>query len=152
MGYILVILFLITLIGTIGTCEEGGAHLRIFFWHLLMNSENPKNQTFEKMKNFAGDIIILHMRTKNHNHMRYSSWDTPWDIGCNCYFSFWVILSSITLLTAKKNKISQKWKKKKTRVSSFDTTLPKIMIVRFYVRKIWRLTDVIVSFPSGLFF
>ena len=25
------------------------------------------------MKKFAGDIIILHMRTKNHNHMMYSS-------------------------------------------------------------------------------
>ena len=57
-------------------CEEGGAHLRIFFWHLLMNFENPKNLTFEKMKNFAGGIIILHMCTKNHNHLRYSSWDT----------------------------------------------------------------------------
>ena len=30
--------------------------------------ENPKNQSFEKMKKNAGDIIILHMCTKNHNH------------------------------------------------------------------------------------
>ena len=34
----------------------------------------PKNE-----KQIAGDIIILHMLTKNHNHMRYSSWDTEWD-------------------------------------------------------------------------
>ena len=27
-------------------------------------------------KKIAGDIIILHMSTKNHNHMRYSTWDT----------------------------------------------------------------------------
>ena len=32
-----------------------------------------------KMKKFAGDIIILYMCTKNHNHMIYSSWDTEWD-------------------------------------------------------------------------
>ena len=28
------------------------------------------------MKKAAGDIIILHMYTKNENHMRYGSWDT----------------------------------------------------------------------------
>ena len=55
------------------TYEEGGAHLRISFWHLLMNFGKAKNQTFEKMKIFTGDIIILHMCTKNHNHMRHSS-------------------------------------------------------------------------------
>ena len=27
-------------------------------------------------KKIAQDIIILHMRTKSYNHMRYSSWDT----------------------------------------------------------------------------
>ena len=74
------------------TCEEGGVPLRISFWHLLMNlknnylfgrilghfllfclSKNPKNQNFEKMKKFAGDIIILHMCSKNHNHIMYGS-------------------------------------------------------------------------------
>ena len=28
------------------TCEEGGAHLRISFWHLLMNFEKPKKSEF----------------------------------------------------------------------------------------------------------
>ena len=36
-------------------------------------TKNPKNQSFEKMKIIAGDIIILEMCTKNHNHMMYSS-------------------------------------------------------------------------------
>ena len=31
------------------------------------------------MKKFAGDIINLHMCTKNHTHMGYISWDTKWD-------------------------------------------------------------------------
>ena len=46
----------------------------IYWWTL----KSPKNQTFGKMKKIAGDIIILHMCTKNHNHMRYSSWYTEW--------------------------------------------------------------------------
>ena len=29
-------------------CEEGGAHLRISFWHLLMNFEKPKKSEFWK--------------------------------------------------------------------------------------------------------
>ena len=28
------------------TCEEGGAHLRISFWHLLMNFEKPEKLEF----------------------------------------------------------------------------------------------------------
>ena len=32
------------------TSEEGGAHHRISFLHLLMSFENQKNQNFEKMK------------------------------------------------------------------------------------------------------
>ena len=30
------------------TYEEGGAHLRIFFWHLLMNFEKPEKSEFWK--------------------------------------------------------------------------------------------------------
>ena len=37
---------------------------------------NQKKTNFEKMKQIAVDIIILHKRIKSHNHMRYSSWDT----------------------------------------------------------------------------
>ena len=33
---------------------------------------------FWNMKKFAGDIII-HMCTKNHNHMIYGSWNMEWD-------------------------------------------------------------------------
>ena len=32
-------------------------------------SNNPENQSFEKMKKTPGDIIILHMFTTNDNHM-----------------------------------------------------------------------------------
>ena len=33
------------------TCEEGGAHLKIYFWHLLINLKNK--YLFEKMLNLA---------------------------------------------------------------------------------------------------
>ena len=36
---------------------------------------SPKNQNFEKMKKMPGDIIILHMCTKNYDQMMYGSWD-----------------------------------------------------------------------------
>ena len=32
-----------------------------------------------KMQKIAGDIIILHMCTKTHNHMRHGWWNTEWD-------------------------------------------------------------------------
>ena len=48
-----------------------------------------KIRILKKWKKIAGDIIILHMCTKNHNHMRYSSWDTEWD---KFVLSFWTIL------------------------------------------------------------
>ena len=38
------------------------------------------------MKKFARDIITLTMSTKNHNHMRYSCWDTEWEGQNFCYF------------------------------------------------------------------
>ena len=66
--------------------------------------------TFDKTKKFAGDIIILHMCTKNHNHMRYSSWDMEWD---NFFWSFLAIFCpySPLSLTIQKTKILKKWKK-----------------------------------------
>ena len=38
-----------------------------------------KNQNFGKMKKNSGDIMILHMCIKNHNHMTYGYLDTGWD-------------------------------------------------------------------------
>ena len=38
-----------------------------------------KIRILKNWKKIAQDIIILHMCTKNHNHMRYSSWYTEWD-------------------------------------------------------------------------
>ena len=53
----------------------------------LIPPNNPENQDFLKMKKASGGVIILHMCTKNHDHMLHCSWDMVHD-GCNCYFSF----------------------------------------------------------------
>ena len=73
-----------------------------------------------------GDIIILHMCTKNYDQMMYGSWDMVRD-RCNCYFSFWIIFCPFTPLTAPKIKILKKWKKC-PEISSFYIRVPKIMI------------------------
>ena len=110
---------------------------------------SPKNKTIKKkkMKKTPGDIIILHKCTKNHDHRLYCSWDMAQD-GCNWYFSFWAIFCSFTSLTTRKMKIS----KKCMEMSSFNTTVPKIIIICFTVPEIWRMTGVIVIFHFGLCF
>ena len=74
-------------------------------WWILKNQEN---QTFEKMKKITEDIIILHMCTKKHNHMRYSSWDTEWD---KLFLSFWAIFYPPPFPNIPENQNFQKMKK-----------------------------------------
>ena len=48
---------------------------------LLLKTKKKKKQNFEMKKLLQASSFHthLHMCTKNHNHMRYSSWDTDWD-------------------------------------------------------------------------
>ena len=55
------------------TCEEGGAHLRISFWHLLMNLKNNyllKNCTSrpakKKIYNIYNVIYIFFLQKEKH--------------------------------------------------------------------------------------
>ena len=66
------------------------------------------------------------------------------------YFSFWAIFYPFTSLTAQKIKILKKWKKH-LEISSFYTSVPKIMIICCTVPEIWCMTDVIIIY-LGLFF
>ena len=84
---------------------------------------NPENQNFEKMKKAIGDVIILDMRTKNHNHMMYGSWDMKHDRQI-----FFVILGHFLPFYLNKNpkiKILKKWKKKYLEISLFYTSVNK---------------------------
>ena len=110
---------------------------------------NPKNQHFEKLKRLSGVIIILHMCTINDIHMMYG----VWDINCDKqnFSSFWTVFCRFNLLTTWKIKILKNWKKH-LEISSFYTSVPKIMIICYTVPEIWCVTDVIVIFHFGLFF
>ena len=109
----------------------------IYWWTL----KNPKKSEFWKNENnFVGDIIILHMITKNHDHM-LCSWDMVRDT-CNCYFSYWAIFCPFISLTAQKIKISTKKKRKKRpEISSFYTCVPKVMIRWCTFSEIWPAID-----------
>ena len=109
-----------------------------------------KNKISKNWKKKPGDIIILHKCTKTHDQMLYCSWDTARD-RCNCCYSFWAIFGPFTPQTAQKNKISKNWKKT-LEISSFYTSVPKLMIICYTVPEIWWVTDVIVVFHFGQFF
>ena len=63
-------------------------------------TNNPKNQHFQRMEKSPEDII-LHMCTKNDNHMMYGSWD----IERENFLSFWTIFCPFTSLATWKIKI-----------------------------------------------
>ena len=70
---------------------------------------NPQNQNFEKMKKASGGVIILHMCTKNQDHMIYPSWDVECDK--QIFLSFWAMFCSFATLLTPKIKIWKKHKK-----------------------------------------
>ena len=54
------------------------------FWTIFCplpppSPNNPKNQSFQKMKKTPRDIITLHMCAINENDMMYGSWDMECD-------------------------------------------------------------------------
>ena len=104
--------------------------------------ENPKNQDFEKMEKITGNIVILHMCTKNHNHMMYSSSDTEWDR--HKFLSFWAILSPFTPLMTQQIKILKKWKKH-LEMSSFYTCVPKLTTMWYMLPEMWSVADNFLS-------
>ena len=59
------------------------------------------------MKKTAEDIIILHKCTKNHNHIKYRSWDTEWDT------EFFVIFGHFLPFYPPHNRENQNFKMKK---------------------------------------
>ena len=59
-----------------------------------MNFEtSEKSEFWKNEKNIAGDIIILNICIKSHNHMKYSSWDMEFD---RFSLLFWAIFCPFT--------------------------------------------------------
>ena len=66
---------------------------------LLPHQQPKKSKFWKNEEKNPGGVIILHMWTKNHDHILYCSWDMEHD-GCNIYFSFWDIFCHFSPLTA----------------------------------------------------
>ena len=98
----------------------------------------PEKSGFWKMKKITRNIVILHMCTKNHNHMMYSSSDTEWDR--HKFLSIWAILSPFTRLMTQQIKILKKWKKH-LEMSSFYTCVPKLTTMWYMLPGMWSVTD-----------
>ena len=82
--------------------------------------ENLQNQNFGKVKKLAGDIIILHMCTKKHNHLRlliYGVKGTKFFVILGYFCSF----TSLTTWTIEK--------KQHLQISLFYKCVPKITII-----------------------
>ena len=82
-----------------------------------------------------------------------------WDINCDrkIFLSSWAIFCHFTPphtppppLTARKMKISKKWKQHLV-ISSFYTSAPKLMIIGYTVLEMWHGTDMIIVFILGNF-
>ena len=86
-------------------CTINGNHMIYGSWDINCNRQiflsswaifchftplTAQKRRFQKIKKAAGDIIILHKCTKNHDHILYCSWYMACDT-CNSYFSFWAI-------------------------------------------------------------
>ena len=69
-----------------------------------------KIRILKKRKKITWDIIIIHMCTKNHHHMRYSSWDTEWG---NFFLSFWAIFYPLSPPSHPNNSENQNFEKMK---------------------------------------
>ena len=69
----------------------------------ILKKEKRKEK---KRKKTPRDIIILHMCTKNHDHMQHCTWDRERD-RYNFYFSFWATFCPITHPTPRPPNISK---------------------------------------------
>ena len=123
----------------------------------LYPCNSPQNENFRKMKKTPGAIIILHKcipKIMIICHSISEIWrvtDVNVVFRMYCCFSFLAIFYRFTRLTAWKMKISQKWKKQ-PEISSFYTSVRKIMIRGYTVPEVWHVTDVVFIFHFGLFF
>ena len=88
-----------------------------------------------------------------HKSRSYDVWFLRYEVQDRIFLSSWAIFFSSTPpappLTAQKTKIS-KIKKKTQKISSFNKSVPKIVIICYAVPAMWHMTDVI-TFHFGQF-
>ena len=90
--------------------DKSFCHFEPFF--AILPTSQPGKSKFrknKKIKKTSGDVIVLHMCTKNKNHVTYASWDMKLDR--QNFLSIWNIFCCFAPLTIWKTKIFKKWKK-----------------------------------------
>ena len=127
-------------------CDCYFSFCAIFFPFTPLTVQKWKISTTKKGKN----LWRYHHFIKNHDHILYCSWDMMHDTR-NCYFSFWAIFCSFTPIRAQKNENFNKMKKN-LEISSFYTTLSKIITICYTVPEMWRMTHAIAIFHFVLVF
>ena len=129
---------------------ECDGQIFLSFWTIFCPFTPLTTWKIKILKNWKTprDIIILHMCTLNDNHMMYG----PRDTKCNWqnFLSFWTIFCPFTPLITQKIKILKKWKNL-LKISSFYTSVPKIIIICYTLPEMWCVTDLTI-FHFGLFF
>ena len=121
--------------------------VRSFF--ALLPPKNLKNQNFEKMKK---KLLSFYKSVPKIMIICYTVpeiWHVT-DVIVIFHFGLFFAVSPPSFpkkWTFKKNE-----KKNSLEISSFCTSVPKIMIICYTVPEIWCVTDVIVIFHFGLFF
>ena len=109
------------------------------FSALLSPLKPPRIRILKKWKKLLEISFILHICTKNHNDMRYVSWDLEWD--WQNFLSFRGHFLSFNPLKTWKIKILKKWKKH-LEMPSFCICVSKIMILWCMLPDIWSVTDI----------
>ena len=121
-------------------------HFGPFF--ALFPPYQPRKSKF--WKNGKNDLKYHHFTQLYHKwKYEYCMIYGSWDMECNRIFHHFG--PSFAPLTTPKIKISKK-KKKYLEISSFYTSVPKIMFICYTVPQIWCMMDVIFIFHFGLFF
>ena len=101
----------------------GAWRMQLFFilGHFLLfySPNSPKNQNFEKMKTRTGDIIILHLCTKNYDQMMYDSWDMVRHRIVISHFGLWLFFSLLPSNSPKNQNFEIIKIKKRREIPSF---------------------------------
>ena len=110
--------------------------------------DNPKDQNFEKLKKTL-EILSFYTSVPKIKIICYTVPEI-WQVTDVIIFHFGLFFSLLPPNNPK-NENFKKNEKKHLDISSFYTSVPKIMICHT-VPEIWRVTDVVVVFHFGLFF
>ena len=132
------------------TCE-GWAHLRISFWHLLMNFE-----ALEKPEVWKNEKKLLEMSSFYTCVAKTTIiWGTLPKIRSEtiffCHFGSFFTLYHPCPLTTQKTKTLKKWNNH-LEMSSFETCATKNTIKWSMLIHIWNVTDNFLSFKAIFFF